>query len=131
MSVETLEDITEFFDNLDRQVEDYKKTITQDKENAHRVLTTMNNIFKEFNETGFLDENGKAKNVYWKVIQKDLQDGLILIKHLKSKVPEIEKEPLNVYHIMLGKCLIRLSCLIHEGRIETSEEYCKWIGLYY
>lgn len=136
MSLETVEDINKFFDDLELQCEERKKKITHDKENAHKVLTTINGLFKEFQMTGFLsgdDNSPLMSEVYYRIIQKDLQDGLVLIKFLKEKEKAIASEipeALNVYHIMLGKCLIRLSCLIHDKRVETSEEFGKWIGLY-
>jgi hypothetical protein len=132
MSLETVEEINNFFNDLEKEIEEKKKLITHDKARAHEVLTVMNNIFAEYNKNGLLKEDGTYNSsIYYKVLQKDMQDGLTLIKFLKTKALTVEKfEPLNLYHIMCGKCLIRLSCLTNKGRIETSEEYSKWIGLY-
>lgn len=84
---------------------------------AHKILDHFNRLCDLFNEGDF-QNNVKYKG-YLKSCQDDAYRALLLFNFIHEQEP---CESSRSYIIFAKKILLRLSCLIHEGRIETDKE---------
>ncbi len=97
--------------------------MTVSNEHAHQLHRTFGALCDEFNKTGFVGESQA-------LLESDQIAAISCWKLFKFLRQKDDCEATRAYCIFAGKILIRLSSLIHSGRIETAEEFKRWMPGY-
>jgi hypothetical protein len=93
-------------------------------EKAHELLNIFHSLCDTFNENGFMDY--KDNKSLLDVFLMQAQECYAVIKYLHAMD---DCEATNAYIDFARRLMLRLSCLIHEGRKETDlerfEHFCR------
>lgn len=95
-----------------------------DNKEAHRRIKCLENMFDHYNEHGFIED----PLVMLKVYQQSVQEALEVLKYLEEKAPDSEAN--NEYLFGARMISLRLSSLIHNGRVETEDEKHNFVARY-
>lgn len=102
---------------LDLRLKEKEKADKKAKAEAHVKLDKLHKIFDLYNNKK-LENDTKLKSLL-RILQKEAQEAraLVLFLYQKNNCPAT-----RAYMVFVARMLIRLSHLIHDGRVETLEE---------
>lgn len=90
---------------------------------AHNCLKVFHTICDDYNEGRLVPKKDNGIVSEFRVLQSMTLEAFELFKELHSKEP---CDATRAYLIYCGKILLRLSHLIHNDRVETSQEIAEY-----